>query len=160
MALLLPEMARVFQQRVLPRKNLWRRVFCAAAGPWGSTCALQRAGDEMSQLLAAKHQQDMLRWFSAVERFHTLHEHALVAYDADHQLFLVAQRGKSARSSAFGCWRCWNPNLNPEPLIAGCRGQTARAPGKNVSGQKSWDELIGQIDLLPEEIRREHGSKL
>jgi hypothetical protein len=55
------------------------------------------------------------RVVSTVERFHTLHEHALAAYDADHQLSLVAQRGGSARSSAFGCWRCWNPNLNPNP---------------------------------------------
>ena len=114
-ALLLPGTARVFHQRALPRNHLWRRVFCAAAGPWGGTCALQRAGDAISQLLAAKHQRDMLGWFSAVERFCTLHEHAVVAYEADHQLFLGAQRRKSARSSAFGCWRCWNPNLNPKP---------------------------------------------
>ena len=56
----------------------------------------------------------MFGWFWAVQRFHTLQEHAVVAYDADHQLFLVAQMGKSARISAFGYWRSWNSDLNPK----------------------------------------------
>ena len=113
LALLLPRMVQVLQQRVLARTHMWRRVFCA--GPLGGTCALQRAGDAITQLLAAKHTRDMSGWFSAVERFHTLHDHAVVAFDAQHQLSLVAQGGNSARSSAFGCWRCRNPNLNPKP---------------------------------------------
>jgi len=50
-----------------------------------------------SQLLAAKHQQDIFGWLSAVERFHKRHELSVVAYDADRHLSLMHQRGKSAR---------------------------------------------------------------
>ena len=71
-ALLLTGTVRLLQHRV----NLWRRVFCAVAGPWAGTCALQRAGDAISQLLAAKHQRDMIGWFqrwSAFTRCMSMH---------------------------------------------------------------------------------------
>jgi hypothetical protein len=115
--LLLLGTGQVLQYRVLSRTYLCWRVICAVSGPWGGTCALQRAEHAMeSQLLAAKHHgRDMFGWLSAAERFHTLHEHEMDAYDADHHFSLVPQRGKSARNSAFGCWSCPNPNLNPKP---------------------------------------------
>ena len=97
-ALLLPGTVRVLQQRALFRKYLCRCVLCTVSGPWGGTSALQRADHAMeSQLLAAKHQQDMFGWLSAVERFDKRYEHSVVAYDADRHLSLVHQRGKSAR---------------------------------------------------------------
>ena len=107
----------VLQYRVLSRDHLCRRVFCAVSGPWGGTCALQRAEHAMeSKLLAEKHHgRDMFGWLSAAERFHTLRAHEMDAYDADHHFSLVPQRGKSARNSALGCCSRPNPNLNPKP---------------------------------------------
>ena len=116
-AVLLAGTGPVLQYRVLSRAQLCRRVLCAVSGPLGGTCALLRAEHTMeSKLLAAKHHgRDMFGWLPAAERFHTLHEHEMDAYDADHHFSLVPQRGKSARNSALECCSRPNPTLNPKP---------------------------------------------